>query len=232
MKARASWLRRWRAASRVSASSRRTPAATALSPTTETRPISPVRRTCVPPQSSTEYGRGPLSPSLVPIETTRTSSPYFSPNSARAPDSRASSSPISRVTTGSFLSMMALAMSSTRGQLVGGYGLGWAKSKRSRSGATSEPFCATWSPSTSRSASCSRCVAEWLARIAGARCVVDLAAPAPRRPRAALVTSTTWANRSPSFFLTSRTATRTPGADHRRRCRRPGRRIRRRTASG
>ena len=27
-------------------------------------------------------------------------------------------------------------------------------------GATSEPFCATWSPSTWRSASCSRCVAE------------------------------------------------------------------------
>ena len=39
-------------------------------------------------------------------------------------------------------------------------------SKRSRSGETSEPFCATWSPSTSRSASCSRWVAEWLARVA------------------------------------------------------------------
>ena len=48
-------------------------------------------------------------------------------------------------------------------------GLGWEKSKRSRSGATSEPFCATWSPSTWRSASCSRCVAEWLARIAPRR---------------------------------------------------------------
>ena len=41
---------------------------------------------------------------------------------------------------------------------------GWLKSKRRRSGATSEPFCVTWVPSRRRSASCSRCVAEWLAR--------------------------------------------------------------------
>ena len=41
---------------------------------------------------------------------------------------------------------------------------GWLKSKRSRSGATSEPFCVTCGPSRRRSASCSRWVAEWLAR--------------------------------------------------------------------
>ena len=41
---------------------------------------------------------------------------------------------------------------------------GCEKSKRSLSGATIEPFCATWSPSTWRNASCSKCVAEWLAR--------------------------------------------------------------------
>jgi hypothetical protein len=35
------------------------------------------------------------------------------------------------------------------------------------------PRCATWSPSARRSASCSRCVAEWLARIARGG-VVDL----------------------------------------------------------
>ena len=34
------------------------PTATALSPTILKKPMSPVRRTCVPPQSSTEYGRG------------------------------------------------------------------------------------------------------------------------------------------------------------------------------
>ena len=38
-----------------------------------------------------------LSRLASPIATTRTSSPYFSPNSARAPDARASSSAISRV---------------------------------------------------------------------------------------------------------------------------------------
>ncbi|MFO1125029.1 MAG: hypothetical protein U1E25_06945 [Methylocystis sp.] len=45
-------------------------------------------------------------------------------------------------------------------QLFLGEGFGWVKSKRSRSGATSDPFCATWSPSTWRSASCRICVAE------------------------------------------------------------------------
>ena len=43
-----------RAPSEVSASMRRTPAATADSASTVKRPISPRRRTCVPPQSSTE----------------------------------------------------------------------------------------------------------------------------------------------------------------------------------
>ena len=45
------------AAAPVSASMRRTPEATALSDTILKRPISPVRRTCVPPHSSTENGR-------------------------------------------------------------------------------------------------------------------------------------------------------------------------------
>ena len=74
--------------------------------------MSPVRPTCVPPHSSTDQallalrcppaaGR-PASP--TPIETTRTSSPYFSPNSAMAPLSMASSSAIRRVSTGEFCS--------------------------------------------------------------------------------------------------------------------------------
>jgi hypothetical protein len=45
-------------------------------------------------------------------------------------------------------------------------GLKCEKSKRRRSGATSEPFCVTCSPSTLRSAACSRCVAEWFSTIA------------------------------------------------------------------
>ena len=91
-----------RAALPVSASMRRTPAATPESESTEISPMSPVLRTCVPPQSSTDQPS--VLPLPSPIATTRTSSPYFSPNSARAPEARASSSAISRVVTGEFCS--------------------------------------------------------------------------------------------------------------------------------
>ena len=64
--------------------------------------MSPVRRTWVPPQSSTDQPI--VLPVPSPIATTRTSSPYFSPNSARAPEARASSSAIRRVVTGEFCS--------------------------------------------------------------------------------------------------------------------------------
>ena len=47
------------------------------------------------------------------MATTRTSSPYFSPNRARAPDAMASSTAISRVVTSAFCSTMSFAMSST-----------------------------------------------------------------------------------------------------------------------
>ncbi len=73
--------------------------------------MSPVRRTCVPPHSSTDQPMALPLPS--PMATTRTSSPYFSPNSARAPDAIASSTAISRVVTGEFCSTMSLAISST-----------------------------------------------------------------------------------------------------------------------
>src|SRR5260370_22586 len=84
----------------------------------------------------------------VAIATPRPASPYFSPNSARAPEAIASSPAIRRVVTGEFCSPMSLAMSSTRPISSSLMGLGCEKSKRRRSGATSEPFCATWSPST------------------------------------------------------------------------------------
>ncbi len=80
---------------------RRTPAPTALSETMVMAPISPVRPAWVPPQSSTENALAP-SPAGRPMETTRTSSPYFSPNRARAPEAMASSTAMSFVTTGSF----------------------------------------------------------------------------------------------------------------------------------
>src|SRR6185312_16182152 len=60
----------------------------------------------------------------------------------------------------------ALTIDSTRANSPWLTGLGCEKSKRRRSGATSEPFWVTWVPSTSRSAACSRCVAEWLSTIA------------------------------------------------------------------
>ena len=63
----------------VTASIRRTPAATELSEMIFTIPIFPVADTCVPPQNSIDE----------PNCTTRTSSPYFSPNKAIAPSSLA-----------------------------------------------------------------------------------------------------------------------------------------------
>ncbi len=68
----------------VSASMRRLPAPTEPSDVMTTVPICDERSTCVPPQSSRDQG--------PPISTTRTSSPYVSPNSASAPKSRASCS--------------------------------------------------------------------------------------------------------------------------------------------
>ena len=81
---------------------------------------------------------------------------------------------MSRVSTGASCSTTALAMSSTAAISSSDIGFGCEKSKRSRSGATSEPFCATCVPSVSRSAAWRRCVAEWLARIALRRRAVDL----------------------------------------------------------
>ena len=97
--------------------------------------------TCVPPHSSTDQPK--VLPEPSPMATTRTSSLYFSPNSARAPDARASSSAIRRVVTGEFCSTKSLAMSSTFSISAAVIGFGCEKSKRSRSGATSEPFWAT-----------------------------------------------------------------------------------------
>ena len=66
----------------TSASIRRTPEPMDDSPSTLIRPSWPDLATCVPPHSSREYS---------PTSTTRTWSPYFSPNSASAPIWRASS---------------------------------------------------------------------------------------------------------------------------------------------
>ncbi|MNL61979.1 hypothetical protein D3C87_1859580 [compost metagenome] len=65
--------------------------------------MSPVRVTCVPPQSSFE----------VPIDSTRTSSAYFSPNSAIAPLFTASSNGMISAWVGALARISALTISST-----------------------------------------------------------------------------------------------------------------------
>ena len=81
---------RFRKASPVTASMRRTPEATDDSLVMRNGPTLAVLSTCVPPQSSMD---------LPPILTTRTTSPYFSPNRAMAPSFLASSIGISFVST-------------------------------------------------------------------------------------------------------------------------------------
>ena len=76
----------------TSDSTRRLEAPTDDSPTMLIMPISELDTTCVPAQSSRDHG--------PPMSTTRTTSPYFSPNRAMAPSDFASSSGISRVSTG------------------------------------------------------------------------------------------------------------------------------------
>ena len=123
-----------------------------------------------------------------------------------APVSMASSIAIRRVSTGAFCRMMALAMSSTAATSSALIGLGCEKSKRRRSGATSEPFCATCVPSTWRSASCSRCVAEWLARVAVRRAWSTISSTASPGLNAPFSTVPMCTIRSPSFFCVSRDA--------------------------
>ena len=114
------------------------------------RPISPVRRTCVPPHSSTEKPSALLAASRAPsspIVTTRTSSPYFSPNSARAP---ASHGDVGRHQARRDLGVLRQrALARPRSRAGPPASAAWlAKSKRRRSGATSEPFCVTCAPSS------------------------------------------------------------------------------------
>ncbi len=96
------------------------------------------------------------------MSSTRTSSPYFSPNSIIAPVFCASSIGITRAWVAALARISALTRSSTRAICASLIGALCAKSKRVRSAFTSEPFCCTCAPSTSRSALCIRCVTLWL----------------------------------------------------------------------
>ena len=90
------------------------------------------------------------------------------------------------------------------------------KSKRSLSGRTAEPACLTWSPSTSRSAACSRCVAVWFA-IVGKRAAhattarTRLPAPMGRLARPSRRAST-WS--SPNFSTSTTSSRASVAVEH------------------
>ena len=120
-------------------------------------PTSAVLATWVPPQSSRETSS---------TSTTRTHSPYFSPNSAIAPSFSASARDICIARTGWLALIQSLTMSPTSRASSALSGAPWVKSKRSLSGRTAEPAWRTWVPRRSRSAAWSRWVAVWLRIVA------------------------------------------------------------------
>ncbi len=86
------------------------------------------------------------------METTRTRSPYFSPNMAMAPVRRASSAFITSAWTSRSSISTWLIVSSTSASTDAGTAPAQEKSKRNRPGEFSEPACAAVGPSASRSA--------------------------------------------------------------------------------
>jgi hypothetical protein len=134
-----------RADSPVTASTRRTPAPTALSPRTRIRPISPVRRDM---RAAAKFdriglaglGRARPAPSRrrgPHRRTSRRTAPSHLPRSRRRRSSGASS-PASSAARSRWPYPRPSRSSSAD------IGLGCETSKRSRSGETSEPFWATW----------------------------------------------------------------------------------------
>ena len=114
----------------VIASMRRTPEATLPSLLMRKRPTLAVLSRCVPPQNSMDTS---------PISTTRTTSPYFSPNMATAPFFFASSMGSTSVTTGMPRRIASLTKVSTASSCSGVMDSKCVKSKRRRSGSTREP---------------------------------------------------------------------------------------------
>ena len=104
----------------------------------------------MPPQSSRAQS---------PTEITRTWSPYFSPNSAIAPERTASSWVITSACTPRSASTRSLTRASTSSIADCGTAPVAEKSKRNRPGEFSEPACVAVSPSASRKALCTMWVA-------------------------------------------------------------------------
>jgi hypothetical protein len=177
------------------ASMRRTPAATPPSDDLEQADVAGAA-TWVPPHSSFDE----------PMSSTRTSSPYFSPNSIMAPVFCASSiGHHARFGRGVGDDLVVDdALDARISSAVTGWV--WAKSKRVLSGSTCEPFCCTWSPSTSRSALCIRWVAEWLRAVRRARQGVDLRRDAAADFQAAGAHHAVWPKTLAWIFCVSSTA--------------------------
>ena len=160
------------------------------------RPISPVRVTCVPPHSSRE----------LPISSTRTSSPYFSPNNIMAPVFCADSISITRACVAWLAIISAFTICSTLATSASVTGTLCTKSKRVFSVSTSEPFCCTCSPNTSRKALCMRWVAEWLRIVLARACVSTLAAIWSPTFKVPVLSTPWWPNTCAWIFCVSSTA--------------------------
>ena len=164
------------------------------------KPMSPVRCTCTPPHNSM----------LEPMFSTRTLSPYFSPNNIMAPVALAASMSITRALACALSKISALTLASIAVICASVTGALCAKSKRVRSALTKLPFCCTCSPSTSRRALCIKCVALWLrmvlARMSMLTCA-DTVSPTFKLPD---VSTPWWPNTSALIFCVSCTSNTLP----------------------
>ena len=205
-----------RAAAPVSASMRRTPAATALSPTTVMRPMSPVRAHM---RAAAQFDRPAHAhcrrhrrPSRRRAPRRRISRRTAPARRTRWPRRRA----ISRVVTGAFCSTMSLAMSSTRSSLLGADRLGVREVEAQPVGRDQRALLRD----VIAEHLAQRLVQEMGRRMVGA----DRRRGARDRRRAAsaiadleraLLDHAAWTKRSPGFFCVSVTRTRTPSPRHR-----------------
>ena len=141
---------------------------------------------------------------------TRTSSPYFSPNSAIAPDLRASSCDMISACTARSASTRSLTRASTSTIADCGTAPLAEKSNRNRPGAFSEPAWVAVSPSASRNALCTMCVAVWARLIERRRSVSTSAWPDSPTVTSPESTLTWWTTRPEIGDCTSRTSRRAP----------------------
>ena len=185
----------------LKASTRLTPAAIADWLTTLNFPTSLVFLTCVPPHNSVEKYLLPSSP----INTTLTSSPYFSPNKAKAPCSMPSLGVINLVITSLLLSTIWLTILLILSNSLSDIDFIWLKSNLSLSGATREPFCITCLPKVLLRDSWRRCVAEWYALILFLRSKSIFNSTLSFKLSLPFFILPKWMNKSPNFFCTSLT---------------------------